>query len=1441
MALHGCRRVSIKFVKQKDAPMKKTLAGILSLALGIASLSLAETGVYLATKGSKAPPAPAAIALKVVPAPETAPVEGFPVSTGVPFADGQLGRDGLDRLRLVGADGKPVPAQFSVRGTYPRSGNIRWLGVDFQLASSASAYSLQLGAGPGPPHPLPVRVDASGDALVVSTGELKAEVPKQGGMLRLVWIGSELVIDQRAVDGNWLTTVDGKRWGESRREDTRAAVETEGPLHTVIRVDGRYVDEAGNPTCRWTARLHFYAGRPEIGLTHTFTWIGRADQFKIRDLAISFGLARAATEAAADRSDESADPVRQPLRAGEMLSLLQDEHWHCGRGESHFGILAGKPDQPVEVASGEKAGAWVGVSNGRSAVTLALRALWQQFPKELRAEPNRLTAYLWSSSGKAGAFDLSYDGLERFWGTAVVDQLTAGGQQSEGYRRARSTPHSNDPTGLAKTHDLLLIFARPAVGWDSVPTGLTGSGQSPNLRRCAEVAKAFDAPPLVLPDPRWTLQSDVIGRLWPKDEQRFAAWEQWIDTTWSDLFRVLDDWGDYGFFAYGDGPHQTYTFPKGRAVASIWRYTQAADYGVHKAAWLGWLRSGDRRFYDFALARTRFFNDIVMCHEESPSRWKGSFAGGFAPMPWSSSISGGRVPVEQKVLLFEFFIEHALIHYYLTGDRRSLDVAAEYAQASRDTIASKPDWAQQWVATMNNSQSRWYFQRLDDLAVLYEQFGDPWFYDKSVELAEAGLEPADSSGIVRETGERGGAEKARYPTYLFYKAPNLLSYLRNLRGAELDKARQAFIKTAEHQFRTQSLETRMIGPRMAYAYYFTRDQRYLAFGLKRMEEEMRRVLRPLRVQMGAKGYATAPGRAEPVNALLNAAHMMAALAECPNPADGPPVPLLLKHLVWPAVDFAFLKEPGQPLEIEMAASAVTYTSPDGKPLPEAWLGPAIAYYAHNDGIRLLNSDLPLLYRRITVPAGAPAGEVRIRVDKTGMAYVLSTSATRAVMIAPDGFHVGGGFQGSRDAIVAGGGYDDRWHFRVPGDAPRFRISTNGVQRPTIRDPQGAAVQTTPLGGGCYEIAVPKDAAGKLWSISAGGAVDVRFADIQPAFANRDPTLYFVPEGVPVVRDLPTIPEAGIKVRRRPPPAAPAPAKPQRAPQRRQPGGGQPATTSGQQPRSARDVWAERADQWHKAPLSLKTPAFAIAENLYYVGNKQFSSHLLVGSKEIVLIDTPYPTHFDMLTESIRSVGVDPKRVTLILHTHGHYDHYGATRRLVDLSGAKTALAAPDLGQAAKPHVIEPGIRRFVEQQGWLYEPFDVDILLKHGDTFDIGGTVIHCHHTPGHTKGTMTFTFDVLINSQKHTAVLWGGPGLHMFKSDQADDWARSFACLKALKADVPLGAHPFVNDTLPKHEKLKAGAKPNPFIDPDGWRAFLEKQEAEFQQILAKLNANPK
>ncbi len=195
-----------------------------------------------------------------------------------------------------------------------------------------------------------------------------------------------------------------------------------------------------------------------------------------------------------------------------------------------------------------------------------------------------------------------------------------------------------------------------------------------------------------------------------------------------------DDWGDYGFYSYGAGPHQAYTIVDGRAVASVWRYTTGVEYGFGRGAWLGYLRSGDRRFYETAAAHTRYLNDVMLCHETGEFRHKGNWAwySGTSTIPWTGPAMLDWSRPNGHHRSFGMFIEHALLHYYLTGDSRSLEVVREYAAALRKYISSNKDWAKKFVDEMNDSGSRWAFQRLDELAVLYEQFGDPWFLDQSI-------------------------------------------------------------------------------------------------------------------------------------------------------------------------------------------------------------------------------------------------------------------------------------------------------------------------------------------------------------------------------------------------------------------------------------------------------------------------------------------------------------------------------------------------------------------------------------------------------------------------------------------------------------------------------------------------------------------------------------
>ena len=66
-----------------------------------------------------------------------------------------------------------------------------------------------------------------------------------------------------------------------------------------------------------------------------------------------------------------------------------------------------------------------------------------------------------------------------------------------------------------------------------------------------------------------------------------------------------------------------------------------------------------------------------------------------------------------------------------------------------------------------------------------------------------------------------------------------------------------------------------------------------------------------------------------------------------------------------------------------------------------------------------------------------------------------------------------------------------------------------------------------------------------------------------------------------------------------------------------------------------------------------------------------------------------------------------------------------------------------------------------------------------------------------------------------------------------AEDYARTFRTLKALKVDVFLAQHPSIYGMAEKMARLKAGSSPNPFIDPDGYRRVIAEAEAVYLKQL--------
>jgi metallo-beta-lactamase class B len=231
--------------------------------------------------------------------------------------------------------------------------------------------------------------------------------------------------------------------------------------------------------------------------------------------------------------------------------------------------------------------------------------------------------------------------------------------------------------------------------------------------------------------------------------------------------------------------------------------------------------------------------------------------------------------------------------------------------------------------------------------------------------------------------------------------------------------------------------------------------------------------------------------------------------------------------------------------------------------------------------------------------------------------------------------------------------------------------------------------------------------------------------------------------------------------------------------------------------------------WHVEPAK-------VFDNLYFVGQSEYSAWAVTTSAGIILIDSIFGYSVeDEVVGGLRKLGLDPAQIKFVLVSHGHGDHSGGAKYLQEHFGAHVMLSAADW--ELLDHSPEPKPK--------------FDMVAKDGQKLTLGDETLTLYLTPGHTLGTISTLIPVKDGGQPHLVAEWGGTlynwvqnrGAYITPERTDKFWfdtyigsARRFRDIAARAgADAVISNHTIYDESktkIPALAKRKPG-DPNPYV----------------------------
>jgi metallo-beta-lactamase class B len=254
------------------------------------------------------------------------------------------------------------------------------------------------------------------------------------------------------------------------------------------------------------------------------------------------------------------------------------------------------------------------------------------------------------------------------------------------------------------------------------------------------------------------------------------------------------------------------------------------------------------------------------------------------------------------------------------------------------------------------------------------------------------------------------------------------------------------------------------------------------------------------------------------------------------------------------------------------------------------------------------------------------------------------------------------------------------------------------------------------------------------------------------------------------------------------------------------------------------------------------PPFRMIGNIYWVGSYDLSTFLITTPQGHILINTGVGDTAHQIAKSVETLGLKIGDTKVLTTTQGHFDHVAGLAALKHMTGAKVIVSEPE------KELLESGGRtdfRFGDTASARFDPVKVDRTFKDGEKISIGGTELTAHLHPGHTKGSTSFTLNVVDGGKTYRVIIANmgsiNPGVTVSGMPKypniAQDYAKTFIAQKDLRIDVFFASHA---SQFRMHEKYKPGDPYNPdrFVDPMGYLESVQRLEKTYLDQLTKERA---